>query len=94
MQTSVDNGQVVEEVALKKFEGSFVPDEQEDDDEDVESDHEEDEEKHVLLIDIKFMKERQFGSRKSERKRTQTQLSSYMLNSQQIALSEDSGMEN
>jgi hypothetical protein len=51
-----------------------------------ESEAEEDEEKDELDV----MKERQYGSRKSARKRSQPAVSGYMLNSSQIHLTEDS----
>lgn len=80
--------QVVEEVALGKLEGSFVPAQAEDSEEaaEHESEAEEDEEKDELDV----MKERQYGSRKSARKRSQPAVSGYMLNSSQIHLTEDS----
>jgi hypothetical protein len=77
--------QVVEEVALKELESVFVPDAEESE-EQAASESEEDEEKDELDV----MKQRQYGSRKSARQRSQASVSGYMLNSSQIALTEDS----
>jgi sulfur relay (sulfurtransferase) DsrC/TusE family protein len=57
----------------------------------TDSSSDEDEEDQDVL-DV--MKARQFGARRSSRKRSQPAVSGYLLNSQQIALSEDSGMDN
>jgi hypothetical protein len=79
--------QAVEEVARGDLERTFVPDLAEDLDE-YKSDEEEEEDEEKDVLDI--MKERQFGTRKSERKRTQPSAAGYMLNSSQIAISDDS----
>ena len=85
---------VVEEVARGGLDATFVPvrgGAQEELEEDAapvseESDGESDDEKDVLDV----MKERQYGHRRSTRKRNQPAISGYVLNSSQIALSEDS----
>lgn len=83
----VKRAQVVEAVARGELEGAFVPDKAEETSESSGSEGEdEDEEKDVLDV----MKERQYGKRKSDRKRAQPSVSGYMFNSSQIALSEDS----
>jgi hypothetical protein len=89
---SVKRAAVVEEVARGGLDSTFVPvrggggqEELEEVVED-ESNGESDDEKDVLDL----MKERQYGQRKGTRKRTQTALSGYVLNSSQIAMSEDS----
>ena len=74
---------MVEEVALKELESVFVPDAEESE-EQAASESEEDEEKDELDV----MKQRQYGSRKSARQRSQASVSGYMLNSSQIALTE------
>ena len=68
---------------------AFVPEVEEgkeDDYDTEESDHEEDEEKDELDV----MKERQFGTRKSARKRAQASAFGFQLNSSQLALTSDS----
>lgn len=77
--------QVVEEVALGKLERSFIPEQTK---EAVEQESESEEEEQKDELDV--MKERQYGSRKSTRKRSQVSVSGYMLNSSQIHLTEDS----
>jgi hypothetical protein len=76
---------VVEAAAKGEFESTFVPDKSEDVDSGSDGE-EEDEEKDVLDV----MKERQYGKRKIDRKRSQPSAAGYMLSSSQIALSEDS----
>ena len=80
----------MEQVARGEFEGVFVPKKKKDDEEledpTVSSDEESDDERDVLDV----MKARQYGTRRGERKRSQTAVSGYMLNTSQIALSEDS----
>lgn len=81
--------QVVEAVVKGELDAKgFVPKESEEGEEEEgdESDHEEDEEKDVLDV----MKERQFGTRKSTRKRSQPTLHGYQLSSSQVAFSSDS----
>ncbi len=79
--------QAVEEAARGEIEAAaFIPAEEEQEPEDEPSDDEEDEEKDELEV----MKERQYGSRKSERKRAAPKNFGYQISSQQIALSEDS----
>jgi DDE superfamily endonuclease len=75
---------VLEEVLKDELDRAFVPAESEDAAES--SSEEEDEDKDELDI----MKERQFGRRKSERKRGVAKAFGFQLNSQQIAMSEDS----
>jgi hypothetical protein len=84
---------IVEQAARGEFEAVFVPKKKKELDMDDEleepadsSDEESDDERDVLDV----MKERQYGTRRSTRKRGQTAVSGYMLNSSQIALSEDS----
>jgi hypothetical protein len=77
--------QVVEEVALGILDKSFIPEDADPEEQAAESE-EEDEEKDELDV----MKERQYGSRKSTRKRAQPSVSGYMLNSSLIHLTEDS----
>jgi DDE superfamily endonuclease len=85
----------VEEVARGEYEGVFVPErkkgtevavEDREADQSDASDEDTDEEKDELDV----MKARVYGERKSTRKRTHFSAGSYMFNSQQIALSEDS----
>ena len=81
--------QAVEEIARGELEANWVPGVAEVEDESAQesdSDNEEDEVKDVLDI----LKERQFGARKSDRKRTQTSMSGYVVNSQQVAYRGDS----
>lgn len=79
--------QVVEEAARGEIEAAaFIPAEEEQDADDEPSDDEEDEEKDELDV----MKERQYGSRKSDRKRAAPKNFGFQICSQQIALSEDS----
>ena len=82
----VKRQQVVEEVALNKIDGSLVPEGEEAGDAGSDSEHESDDEKDVLDV----MKQRQFGERKSDRKRKQPKLSGYFINSQQVAMTDDS----
>jgi len=81
---------VVEAASRDEFEAkAFVPEGEEgkeDDYDTEESDHEEDEEKDELDI----MKERQFGTRKSARKRAQASAFGFQLNSSQLAFTSDS----
>jgi hypothetical protein len=85
---------VVEEAARGEFEVIVVPKkgytikelEEEDEALAAAEEDEEDDEKDVLDV----MKERAFGSRKSDRKRTRPTTTGYMFNSSQIAMSEDS----
>jgi hypothetical protein len=79
--------QVVEEVAKEELDRAHVPEESEQDGADQSSSsEEEDEEKDALDI----MKARQYGSRKSTRKRAAAQNFGFQINSQQIALTDDS----
>lgn len=79
--------QAVEEAARGEFEAAaFIPAEEEQQADDVASSDDEDEEKDELDV----MKERQYGSRRSDRKRAAPKNFGYQVNSQQIALSEDS----
>jgi hypothetical protein len=83
----IKRAQVVEAVARGELEGAFVPNQSETASDSSDSEgEEEDEDKDVLDV----MKERQYGKRKSQRKRAQPSVSGYLLNSSQIALSEDS----
>jgi len=82
---------VVEAASRDEFVAkAFVPDGEEGKEDDcqaeAESDHEEDEGKDELDI----MKERQFGIRKSARKRAQASAFGFQLNSSQLALTSDS----
>ena len=82
---------VVEAASRDEFVAkAFVPEGEEGKEDDYqaeeESDHEEDESKDELDI----MKERQFGTRKSARKRAQVSAFGFQLNSSQIALTSDS----
>jgi hypothetical protein len=78
---------VLEEVLKDELDRAFVPPESESADESSSS--EEDEDKDVLDV----MKERQFGARQSTRKRSAPKPFGYALNSQQIALSDDSAAD-
>jgi hypothetical protein len=79
--------QVVEEAARGEIEAAaFIPAEQELEAEGEPSEDEEDEDKDELDV----LKERQYGSRKSERKRAAPKNFGFLINTQQIALSEDS----
>lgn len=81
--------QAVEESARGEIEAAaFIPAEEEQETTDNESSDvdEEDEEKDELDV----MKERQYGSRKSDRKRAAPKNFGFQISSQQIALSEDS----
>ena len=79
--------QVLEEVAKDELDRAFVPEEEEKDgDYSSSSEDEEDEEKDELDI----MKARQFGTRKSTRKRAAARKFGFLLNSQCIAMTEDS----
>jgi hypothetical protein len=80
--------QVVEEVAKDELDRAFVPEESEPDGDGYHSSSSEDEDEKKDELDV--MKERQYGTRKSTRKRAAAQNLGYMLNSQQIALTEDS----
>jgi DNA segregation ATPase FtsK/SpoIIIE-like protein len=80
----VKRAQVVEIVAKGELEAKgFVPEgkEEKEEENEEESEHEEDEEKDVLDV----MKERQYGTRKSTRKRTQPTLHGYRLSSAQMS---------
>ena len=80
----------MEEIARGELEANWVPGVAEIEDDnpasDTDSDHEENETKDVLDI----MKERQFGTRRGERKRKQASMFGYVVNSQQLAYSGDS----
>lgn len=79
----VKRAEAVESAAKGELQvNGVVPEGTEQEEEDDESDHDEDEEKDELDV----MKERRFGSRKSERKRTQTTLYGYQFNSSQVAV--------
>jgi hypothetical protein len=79
--------QAVEESARGEIEAAFIPvEEEEHEAEDKPSEDEEDDDKDELDV----MKERQYGSRKSDRKRAAPKSFGYQIGSQQIALSEDS----
>lgn len=80
---------VVEAVVRGEFVGSFVPGaaETEEDTSNSESDQGEDDDD---TDELDVMKARVFGERKSTRKRSQRSVCSYMLDTSQIALSEDS----
>jgi hypothetical protein len=79
--------QVVESVAKGEFEArGYIPPGDEKEEADSEPESDEDDEKDELDI----MKQRQHGERKSTRKRSQAQTFGFQLNSQQIAMSEDS----
>jgi hypothetical protein len=78
--------QVVEAARGEIEAAAFIPAEQEQEAEDEPSEDEEDEDKDELDA----LKERQYGSRKSERKRAAPKNFGFLINSQQIALSEDS----
>jgi hypothetical protein len=54
------------------------------------TDDEEDEDKESESDELDVMKERQYGSRKSDRKRAAPKNFGYQISSQQIELSEDS----
>src|ERR1700731_1312560 len=78
--------QAVDEAARGEIEAAgFVPEEKEEESESEESEHEEDEDKDELDV----MKERQYGNRKSERKREAPNFG-YQISSSQVALSGDS----
>ena len=79
--------QVVEEVAKDELDRALVPAESEKDgDQDSGSSEDEDEDKDVLDV----MKVRQFGTRKGQRKRAAAKAFGFQINSQQVAMSEDS----
>jgi hypothetical protein len=80
--------QTVEEAARGEIEAAaFIPAEEEVDSvSDSEPDDEDDEDKDELDV----LKERQYGSRKSDRKRVAPSNFGYQINTQQIAMSEDS----
>ena len=86
VRDAAKRAQVVEAVARGEFEGTHVPVKAEEEVESGSDGEDEDEEKDVLDV----MKERQYGKRRSDRKRTQPSAAGYMLASSQIALSEDS----
>lgn len=79
--------QAVEEVAKAELDRALVP-EGDEPDGDYSSSEEEEEDEEKDELDV--MKERQFGTRRSERKRNSVKAFGYQLNSQQVALSEDS----
>ena len=82
--------QAVEEAARGEIDAAaYIPEGEEehaDDDDSEHSNDEDDEEKDELDV----MKERQYGSRRSERKRAASATFGYQLSSSQIAMSEDS----
>ena len=83
----IKRAQAVEEAARGEIEAAaFIPAEEEQEAEDEPSEDEEDEDKDELDV----MKQRQYGSRKSDRKRAAPKNFGFQINSQQIALSEDS----
>jgi len=83
----VKRAQVVEDVALQQLEAkAFIPAGDEEVEEANESEHDEDEQKDELDI----LKERQFGSRKSARKRQQAHAFGHQLVSSQIQIDSDS----
>ena len=86
VRDAAKRAQEVEAVARGEFEGTHVPVKAEEEVESGSDGEDEDEEKDVLDV----MKERQYGKRRSDRKRTQPSAAGYMLASSQIALSEDS----
>jgi hypothetical protein len=79
---------VMEEVLLKELEAMVIPEETEEIDEEADDDDEEDEDDDKDQLDV--MKERAYGTRKSDRKRVAAHAFGFQLNSQQIAMSEDS----
>jgi len=85
----------VEEAARGELNAqAFVPQESEDADADVEAEDEWDGEDEIEQQDeLDLMKARQYGARKSERKRAAPKPFGYTVNSSQIALSEDSAVE-
>lgn len=87
--------EVVEEVARQEFEAAVVPEQAERDvyNSDAESDNESDHEENEKKDELDIMKERQFGQRKSTRKRKQPSVMGYVVNSSQIALSGESELE-
>ena len=81
----------VEEKAREELDANFIPEQEEGALSGGESDsdsHDEDEDPAKDVLDV--MKERQYGTRRSERKRSQTALFGYALNSQQIDMTDDS----
>lgn len=88
--------QAVEESAKGMFEMNSLPEKREEiNAEDIQandSSDEDDEDEDLEVLDV--MKERQFGERKSTRKRSQPSISGYVFNSQQLAFSGDSEMDN
>lgn len=81
--------QVLEEVAKNELDRAFVPEETEQDgnlSSSSDDDDDDDDEKDVLDV----MKARQYGSRKSTRKRAAAQKFGFQLNSQCIAMTDDS----
>ena len=80
--------QAVEEVGKRELDASWVPGPG-DDEVEVEEEWEEEEDEEADELDV--MKARQFGTRKSNRKRSQPAAGgAYMLDSSAIAMSEDS----
>ena len=79
--------QVLEEVAKEELDRAFVPEETEGENDDYSSSSEEEDEKKD---ELDIMKERQFGSRRGTRIRAAARKFGFQLNSQQIALTEDS----
>ena len=83
-----ERAKVLEEVLNGQLDAkAFVPADNENSDADEKSDSDEDSDQED---ELDVMKKRQYGTRKSTRKRNQTALCGFMLNSSQIALSEDS----
>jgi hypothetical protein len=83
--------QALESVAKGELDRCLIPEEKESHDQDHNQDEdpedqEDEDEKDVL----DSMKERQYGTRKSDRKRSQPTLHGYQISSSQIALSGDS----
>jgi len=78
--------QVLEEVAKDELDRAFVPEEEEQRECSSSSSDDEDEKKDELDI----MKERQFGARKGTRKRAAAQKFGFQLDSQRIAMTDDS----
>ena len=78
----------MEEIARGELEATWVPGAAEVDEPAQESDSDNEEDKTKDVLDI--LKERQFGARKSEQKRSQAMMFGYVVNSQQVAYSGDS----
>jgi hypothetical protein len=78
--------QVLEEVAKNELDRAFVPEEEEKEENYSSSSSDEDDEKDVLDV----MKERQYGVRRSTRQRAAAKNFGFQLNSQCIAMTDDS----